>query len=364
MRQAYQALGICLFLQIIAPAQSWGLQKPKLIVIDWFNEENNPHADYLSASITEAVVSELHKKFVFELMPQKDWQASARENQIQKEDLATATAALQLGTWNAQSVVISGKYRLKKNGARQTMQVDAALYSIPETRRALQFSEELPLSSDMFGALNKMAERFADKAKNLLPSEETYRLAEIREFEAMRNYLAFRPGMVFFGRPAQQQNLLVSSVMSPSDFPLQYGGNFEYRRFGIWKHFLGVYANAGGHYGTANLTGRGTAIPGTVFDIHGAAGLLWHFGFNRKFYLVPQLGAGYQYGQIILKGQASPIYNQTIVDGTVFAEARLNFGYFISRRVAIEIAPLAYTAFYSGLTSVMVGFDIAGVWKF
>lgn len=349
---------------LVVSAPLFSLAKPRVLVIDWVNLEKNPQLDYLGASIAEAMAAELQKKFVFELMPEREWRASAKENLVQAEDLATASTAIQLGNWNAQSVVISGTFRLKKGAARQTLQIEAALYSIPEEKKVLQFSDELPISSNMFAPLSIMAANFSEKAKDLLPSEESFRIAEAREFERMQNYLVFRPEAMVFARPAQQQNLLASSTVSPADLPVEWGGSFEYRRFGILKTFLSVYANAGGHYGVATLSGRGTSIPATIFDIRGAAGVSWHFGFNRFFYLVPQLGGGMQYGQIFLKGIASPIYNQAFTDSVAFAEARINLGFSVTRRVAIEIAPSATVLFYQGLNVFQASLGIAGVWKF
>lgn len=342
----------------------YGLGKPRVLIIDWVNKENDPQFDYLARSIPEAMAEELKKRFVFELMQERDWRESQKENLIQNEDLATPSVALQLGNWNTQSVVISGSFRPIKGAARKTLLIEAALYSIPDEKRVLQYSEEVPVSSDMFSPLSVVAGKFAEKAKDLLPSEESFKIAEVKELERMQNYLVFRPEALVFARPAQQQNLLVSSTVSPADLPIEWGGSFEYRRFGFWKPFLGAYANAGGHYGVATLSGRGTSVPASVFDIRGAAGVSWYFGFLRRFYILPQLGGGFQYGQVFLTGQASPIYNQAFTASVAFAEARINFGMYVTRRVAIEIAPAASLLFYQGLNVFQAGLAVAGVWKF
>jgi len=329
------------------------------------NEVENPNLDYLSDSIADAVREELKKRFVFKEMTPEKIAKFLKANEMQKEDWATSTVAYQLGTWEAQSVVISGRFRPKKRAnGRDGVEITATIYSIHKKTKVNQFKTEADLSANMFDALAKVGASIAELSKDILPDPEQYRIAEAHELRTLTNLLLVRAGAFFAHTPTASSDLLASSQITTADFSLIPTLGIEYRRYAILLPELGFYASIDSSYRTADLSGRGTTVPATLFTFSGYAGPTYYYYLGNAFYLAPTLGMGYSYVSIALAGINPSLYTQTLKLGTLSAEARLNFGYRALDFLAVEFAPIARIFFYSGKTVADFGATASVGWKF
>jgi hypothetical protein len=284
---------------------------------------------------------------------------------MQPEDWATSTVAFQLGTWEAQSVVISGKFRIKKKGnGRDALEITANIFSIFDKKKVRQFKADADISANMFEPLSKVAAGIADLAKDILPDPEQYRIAEAIELEKVTNIALFRTRLAFAHLPAASSDLLTTSQVTTADFALIPGLSLEYRRYAILLPQLGFFVQADMDYRKRDLSGRGTTVPSTLFMFSGLAGPTYYYAFAQSFYVSPTIGLGYSYISIDMKGIDSSIYIQTLKLGTLTGEFRANVGYRVFGHFVVEVAPFARFFFYSGKTITDLGVGVSAGYKF
>lgn len=339
--------------------------KPRVAIIPWVADGDAANYGYMAASITDALRIELNKRFVFEEMAPERVLKILTKNEMQPEDWATSTVALQLGTWEAQSVVISGKFRIKKKpNGREAVEITANIFSVYEKKRVSQFRAEAEITANMFEPLGKVAAGIAELAKDILPNPEQFRIAEAIELEKVTNIGLIRTRLSFTHFPTAATDLAVTTQVTSADFGAIPGVTLEYRRYAIILPQLGFFVQADADYRKRDLTGRGTTVPATYFMVGGLAGPTYYFALAKSFYVSPTLGLGYAYISTDLTGVASSIYIQTLKTSTLMGEVRTNIGYRVYGNFVMEISPVARFYFYSGKTIVDAGLALSAGYKF
>jgi TolB-like protein len=142
----------------------------KVLVLPFINIEDNKNVQYLEATLTDAVRKKLKKLFVFQKLPQRQWQQVAQNNYFFRDDYATKSVAMNLGLLAKQDVVIAGGYRVT---GKQELKIHTTvrILDISQKKVIAEFTEIGPADNRIFDTVNTIAAKISDKAKAVLPTK-------------------------------------------------------------------------------------------------------------------------------------------------------------------------------------------------
>ena len=155
-----------MFLFAVAPVISAPTVK-RLLVLPPVAETSADSA-YIGPSLAEAIRTKLAEKYFFFHPEEEAVETTRRNNFIQEEDLHTKSAAVQMGEWLRQDLVMNGRYSLAGNRLKLNLNV----YEIESGKLLLNFRTETVLSAKMFDTFHAIAAQLGDKMAEALPSQQ------------------------------------------------------------------------------------------------------------------------------------------------------------------------------------------------
>ena len=107
---------------------------PRVLILDFKNKSGNASLGYLEGTLTDAVATEMKKRFTFRETPPEQWKAIAAKNYFFESDYATDSAALNLGLLTNQDVVIAGNINAGNSNAQ--VMVSIAIFDIGRKKKS------------------------------------------------------------------------------------------------------------------------------------------------------------------------------------------------------------------------------------
>ncbi|MBV6493170.1 MAG: hypothetical protein LDLANPLL_01185 [Turneriella sp.] len=152
----------------------WSLQKVVLLPI--INIENDANFAYLEASISDSLGTRLREKLAFDELPEEKWALVAGEHFVLRKDLYTQTAAMNLGIFSKQDIVIAGGYKpiIAKGKAqgKSKIHVNVFLLEVKSKKVITNLDFDLPADSELFTAIGQVADKMEVEARKIIPSKE------------------------------------------------------------------------------------------------------------------------------------------------------------------------------------------------
>jgi len=168
-------------------------EKPKLVVLPFSNVDQDKTIEYLGLSISDAITTDLQKKFVFELIDNIEIEQYSIDNFFYVKEYYTKTSSIKLGLELKQDIIISGFYKVKN----EIITININIYSIKDKKVVTSFSKKGKINNSIFGTLAKIAEYTSQKVKTILPSKEDW---EKKGFSFASNKVFFdKPSLIVYG---------------------------------------------------------------------------------------------------------------------------------------------------------------------
>ncbi len=148
-----------------------GTQLQKVLILPIVNIEKDPNLSYLENSISSALLEKLREKLAFDELSEETWQRVAEQNYILRDELYTRSAAMNLGVLANQDIVIHGGFKAEY---KKKALIRATAYVL-DTKRKKSLSKiemEFPVDSELFNAVNTIADRIEKEARKVIPSKE------------------------------------------------------------------------------------------------------------------------------------------------------------------------------------------------
>ncbi|HRP69681.1 MAG TPA: hypothetical protein PLY93_09135 [Turneriella sp.] len=152
----------------------WSLQKVVLLPI--INIENDANFAYLEASISGSLRMRLREKLAFDELPEEKWALVAGQHFVLRKDLYTETAAMNLGVFSKQDIVIAGGYKpiIAKGKAqgKSKIHVNVFLLDVKSKKVVINLDFDLPADSELFTAMGQVAEKMEVEASKIILNKE------------------------------------------------------------------------------------------------------------------------------------------------------------------------------------------------
>ena len=293
----------------IFSTEIYSTQLKKVLILTYNNITKNSDFDYLEVSIEDAVRTMLKKKFVFAETPKNDWEKIASDNYIFKDEYYTKSASMNLGLLARQDIVISGGFTIKyKQGKDLTpiIVINTKIYDISEKKILADFNEESPVSSEIFTAIQKVADNIAKEAEKVLPNKDEWKkmgqTTSTSKVFFNNHSIALKIGAgIFSGGWASHFEIQQPSLglQFATHIPIIWKDlamQFEFTRF---QHKM--KENTSSTLGDLNLTSQTTNYALGVFF------LIEHktLKFFKKLSLLPKLGGGYIFQKTEITGSVN-----------------------------------------------------------
>ena len=278
---------------------------PRVLILDFKNKSGNASLGYLEGTLTDAVATEMKKRFTFRETPPEQWKAIAAKNYFFESDYATDSAALNLGLLTNQDVVIAGNINAGNSNAQ--VMVSIAIFDIGQKKKVEELNLPLLLSANMFADIEKIAVKASDTAARILPNKDEWDRSGLGNFTGKRNqhlHLYASTGLLPFAS-AKTKNLNETSVVSAESFDLKMNLQLQYEM--DLPRFKKLFAWGGGaiEFGSQKfVTGAGGDVRGTLFSWEFIAGGGWHL-IERVRWRVSLLGGAGVYMQSLKFDYAS-----------------------------------------------------------
>jgi len=353
--------GLALLVLCLSPLAATPTVK-RLLVLAPVQEGNSADNAYIGPSLAEAIRSKLSEQFFFFHPDDEAIVQTQKNNFIQDEDLYTKSAAIQMGEWLRQDLVMNGKYSVAGNRLRLNLNV----YEIESGRMIVNFRTEAPLSANMFETFNKIALELGEIMAKALPSQQELAASGGTYYDPEKGkrtvLLAF--GMRAAGFSEVATNLSSSATVSSADFAY-FSAALTYQRHSVldafnrrykWPIFAQVSLHGG--YGRRDYNRDGQAVPVRLI----AGELVPALGYSfmlRWFRLEPfaGFGLGYSNFQLDYSGLARKpvdttaglaLSTQTIDQFYFLSQAGFIFKYAPHPRWAIIVSPSATVFHFAG----------------
>lgn len=306
----------------------------RLLILPAVNESRSADNAYIGPSLADAVRSRLAEQFFFIHPEAEAIEATQKSNFIQDEDLHTKSAALQMGEWLRQDMVLSGKYSVAANRLR----LDLNLYEIETGKVLVHFRKETPLTANMFSEFNAIATELGTQMAQALPSQQELRASGGSYYDPERGKrtLLLAAGMRAAGLSDAAGNLSSSTTVSTADFPY-FSAALAYQRHSVldafnrrykWPVFAQISLHGG--YGKRDYSRDGQAVPARLISGEIVPALGYSFVL-RWFRLEPfaGFGLGYSNFQFDYSGLARKPVDTTV--GQALSTQTLDQFYFLSQ---------------------------------
>jgi len=334
----------------------------RLLVLAPVKEGNNADNAYIGPSLAEAIRVKLAEQFFF-FHPEDEAIAQTQKNNfIQDEDLHTKSAAIQMGEWLRQDLVMNGRYSVAGNRLRLNLNV----YEIESGRMLVNFCTEAPLSANMFETFNKIALELGEIMAQALPSQQELKASGGTYYdpEKGKRTLILAAGMRAAGFSEVAANLSSAATVSSADFPYlsaaltyqRHSALDAFNRRYKWPIFAQVSLHGG--YGKRDYNRDGQAVPTRLISDELVPAIGYSFVL-RWFRLEPfaGFGLGYSNFRFDYSGLARKPVDTTA--GLALSEQTIDQFYFLSQvgfifkyaphpRWAIIISPSATVFHFAG----------------
>ena len=303
----------------------------KVLILDFINVSKDPGFGYLEKSLTDAARKKLQKKFAYREMAPSEWAAVMKDNHIFREDIHTKSAALQLGLLSRQDVAISGGYTVASKNGKAAIQTTVNILDIAEKKVIASFSEDTAVDSNMFNAVDKIADRIAHEARRVLPNKEDWAGKSISEpLVILNNYtLGARVGGGFYKTGYGEQltpDLPAFGILARANVPI------------AWKRLA---IEVGGTLMTQQPTGNNAALEGLSVRTSNylvSAAFALDFILTSSLGLHPKFGGGYGMQLTTVTGTR----NENLQNGFPFAMAGLDLSYSLTRSISLVMGVASY----------------------
>lgn len=332
MRRLFAALLLCCTPLLAAPTVK------RLLILPAVNESAGAENAYIGPSLAEAIQAKLAEQYFFFHPDEEAVAATQRSNLIQDEDLHTKSAALQMGEWLRQDLVLNGKYTTAGNRLRLNLN----LYEIETGRLLINFKTEMPLSARMFDAFSSIATQLGEQMAQALPSQQELSASGGSYYDPEKGKRAV---LLSFGTRAAgftptAGNLTASSTVASADFPHLNVG-LSYQRHGALDLFGRRYKwpvfaqfTLSGGYGRRDYTRDGSAVPTRLIALEAVPAIGYAFSFSW-FRLEPYLGAGLGYSNFYLDYSSLARKPVDTSVGQALASQTIEQFYFLSQAGAV-----------------------------
>ena len=289
-----------------------------MIILDINNVSGNSDYDYLEGTITKAIRKELQKNAAFVELEKEKWQKIAEKNYIFKKDMHTKTAAVNLGLLTNQDVVLAGFFNIN-NSARGNSELSGyiLLYSISKKELVVSIPLNVPISGEMFDAIDKAAIESAEALNKVLPNLDDWKRSGMAAFaRPKQNHINLGSGaLINLFSSNSFESLEQGSGLSPVVFTLSFKFQLEYLRHQVF--FPWLVAGVSGHYYTGSTSvpvkvASGT-IPVSLQSFGGELMAAYKYLISDRLYILGGVASGYQMSNYRLDFSSDSL---TVLDST------------------------------------------------
>jgi len=334
----------------------------RLLVLSPVNASGQGEYAYIGPSLAEAIRINLSESYFFLHPPEEAVHETQVGNLIQDEDLHTKSAALQMGEWLRQDLVLGGRYLVTGN----RLKLNLYLYEIETGRVLISFQSEAPLSAKMFDSFNKIATDLGAKMGEALPSQQLLLASGGAYYdpEKGKRTVLFSAGMRAAGFAPEAGNLTGSTTVSGAEFA-HLNAEITFQRHQLAELFirrskLPVFAQFGLNAGYArrSYTRSGADVPTRL--ISGEAVIALGYGFQwASLKLEPFTGFGLGYANFLFDYSGLPrrpvdttiaqsVSEQTVDQFYFLSQLGANLKYMLHPRWAVMLIPSATVFHYAG----------------
>lgn len=277
----------------------------RMLIMDFRNRDGDANFQYLQEALTESVRKSIHDRYEIIEPDRTSVESRVRAASfIFPAEFHNRNIALQFGIINDQDIVISGVFA-RRITARQTseIQVEAFILDVQQQKVLREFRANLLVDANIFVSVDRLAKRFADEARSVLPNKGSL------EFD---QYAPISPDMIAFigaykfgsvlNSPGDQRQISSRGRILPD----MVGGPalaFEWRhdRFLNRNRWIIQFQGALQWIDAQSSTAAGTGnvvLRGNIWSAYAAIGYQW-FRFKR-FYSIFMTGPAFMYAQVKL----------------------------------------------------------------
>lgn len=145
--------------------KSGELVNRRVLILDFYNAQNDNSFGYLETSIPDAFENSLADTGSFELLPRETWSNLVRDNVFAKDEAKSESVAVEAGKRVQADVVVMGSFVI----AGGKLNIKAKAIEIPGGRIAVSKSRLSKTDGSMFDAINELARTMAAEMKEALP---------------------------------------------------------------------------------------------------------------------------------------------------------------------------------------------------
>lgn len=334
----------------------------RLLVLNPVNEGAQAELSYIGPSLAEAIRTTLAESYFFIHPPEEAMNETQSGNLIQDEDMHTKSAALQMGEWLRQDLVLNGRYSV----ANGRLRLNLNLYEIETGRVLVNFKTEAPLSAKMFDAFNKIAADLGVKMSEALPSQQALAASGGFYYDPERGKRTFllSAGMRAVGFAPETSNLTGSTTVSGAEFA-HFNAEFTYQRHQIpellaRRSKLPVFVQFGVNMGYARrtYTRNGSDVPTRLITGEAVPSLGYAFNFGA-LRLEPFAGFGFGYSNFLFDYSAlarkpvdttiaQSVSEQILEQFYFLSQAGANIKWMLHPRWAVVFIPSATVFHFAG----------------
>ncbi len=334
----------------------------RLLVLNPVNEGAQADFAYIGPSLAEAIRNTLAESYFFLHPPEEAIGETQSGNLIQDEDMHTKSAALQMGEWLRQDLVLNGRYAVANNRLR----LNLSLYEIETGRMLVNFKTEAPLSAKMFDTFNKIAAELGTKMSEALPSQQALAASggSYYDPEKGKRTLLLSAGMRAAGFAPETGNLTGSTTVSGAEFA-HFNAELTYQRHQVAELFvrrskLPVFAQFGLNAGFARriYTRSGSEVPTRLITGEAIPSLGYAFNLG-SLRLEPFAGFGFGYSNFLFDysglarkpvdtAVAQSVPEQTLDQFYFLSQAGANIKWMLHPRWAVVFIPSATVFHFAG----------------
>ena len=291
--------GIALYAQV--PVQA-GKIKRRVLLLDFVNNQKDAKIEYLSQSVPESLIQPLSDTGFFEVLSRDLGNKLIQLQGIEASELFSDSRAVELGKQSGAEVVIIGNYTVIEGSVRiQAKAIDVLAESVSVTHATTG-----KLDATMFGKIDELASRMAEKMTTSLPPLEK-RTIFSHQVILDKNRGEADTG-IFIQIPVEDSGAYLN-IAAAFDYPLgNANGPFGYGFGGqimigssIWSKHFNPFFTAGYHVlmpGNKEIMYSGGVKANLqMLTYNGGAGLQYPL-FVSKLLIRPFVAAGSHAGYI------------------------------------------------------------------
>lgn len=348
----------------------------KVLVLDFKNILGYPEYQYLENSLTDAVKNSLKERYVFEESRREDWQEVAKEFHIPEAEVYTYTAAMNLGIYAKQDVVIFGGFFASdpKSTSNFKMNTRVRILDIGRKKEIADFTITNPIDNTIFNSVEKIADRIVKEASVILPTKEDVAKGHFKREIPSFNQLSIRGTFVPIAIEKAGE-IGTNSSFTSMNFPNQWGALLDYHYFGILHESFGFLFGVGFQRGNNKLTLAidKSQVSTSIQSLYTLTGLAWYQKLTKVLYMKPWLGFGVQQDSMTLQYESDTV-NVLNPTGQIvnqkehkvflpFLTLGLRFGYSLNKWLSLEGGLRYGVYFFKGSEGQMTALDFGVVFR-